>query len=741
MLFGEELIKDGYIDESHLARALEYQKQNKCMLGQALIDLGILEEKQIVDFYGKKHFGTSGNKLVRDNIITSKQLADALDYQRVNGGRLGDILTNLGYADINTIKNFYSDYNSSSGKSMKIGEIFLAQGLITNKQLAEAISFQEKSGGQLGEILVYLKYIKEDTLYRVLATQMNVGRTGSTINLFDSKRLPYEIAFKYKTVIINTDKNIHTLAVMKILDDNALTEIKIYLNKSLEQVLVSARELESYWQKIYFNEDVEESVYKLFNDQPGNSAFITISKWQKIVGSIVIIVLFFCVFVDYSQTMIFVNIILQIIYALFTMLKMYILWRGVRNRDHLKYTEEQIDNIDERNLPVYTILVPVYKEAAIIKYMVERLDSINYPKYKLDIRILLEEDDYETITALKKLHLPNYYTLLIIPDTQPKTKPKACNYGLINARGKYVVIYDAEDIPDRDQLKKVYLAFKELPEDYVCIQAKLNYFNSKQNLLTRWFTQEYSSWFNILLLGIMTMDVPIPLGGTSNHFKYNFLRDIGAWDPFNVTEDADLGVRLYKKNYHTAVLDSYTLEEANSNVGNWIRQRSRWIKGYMQTWLVHMRNPISLYRELGMRGFIGYQSMILGTPLLPLLNPFLWLTFVIWIILNPPVIEHAFPNALYYIAFVQLFVGNLVFIYSNILGVYMIARDDEIKGIIYIPYSVIYAGLLLPIYWIFMSIAAYKALFQLFYKPFYWEKTNHGLTDQTNIQPINIKRE
>jgi len=357
---------------------------------------------------------------------------------------------------------------------------------------------------------------------------------------------------------------------------------------------------------------------------------------------------------------------------------------------------------------------------------------------KLDVRILLEEEDTETRDVLAGMSLPPNFTPVIVPKAYPQTKPKACNYGLLHAQGEYVVIYDAEDRPERDQLKKAYLAFKQLPQEYVCIQAKLNYFNSGHNFLTRLFTQEYSMWFELLLVGIMQMESPIPLGGTSNHFKMSFLKRVGGWDPFNVTEDADLGVRLYKFKYKTAVLDSRTWEEANSKVGNWIRQRSRWIKGYMLTWLVHMRHPVSFYKAVKFKGFINFQAMILGTPILPLINPIFWALMILWYATHAHWIAALFPGALYYIATLQFVFGNFAFTYMNVIGMYHVTRECSQQGDQPFSYGIIKYALLTPFYWVLMSLAAYKALAQLIVKPSYWEKTKHGLTASP---PANHKEE
>ena len=298
----------------------------------------------------------------------------------------------------------------------------------------------------------------------------------------------------------------------------------------------------------------------------------------------------------------------------------------------------------------------------------------------------------------------------------PTTKPKACNYGLLFAKGEYLTIYDAEDVPERDQLKKAVAAFRKGPPELVCIQAALNYYNSEQNFLTRMFTLEYSYWFDYMLPGIEALRLPIPLGGTSNHFRTRVLRELGGWDPFNVTEDADLGVRAGAHRYRVATLNSTTYEEANSRLGNWLRQRSRWIKGYMQTYLVHMRHPLRLYRRIGGRAFWGFQLLIGGTCVTFLVNPLLWGLFLLWLTLRPEALSLLFPPGVFAMSTFCLVVGNALAIHLNMLAVF------RRKLFRLTPYA-----LLNPIYWLLHSLAAYKALWQLFSKPFDWEKTTHGL--------------
>ncbi|MCL4352802.1 MAG: glycosyltransferase [Firmicutes bacterium] len=388
-------------------------------------------------------------------------------------------------------------------------------------------------------------------------------------------------------------------------------------------------------------------------------------------------------------------------------------------------TSDELASLDDRDLPVYTILVPAREEAAVLPALTKALDELDYPKDRLDVKLLLEEDDDETIHAARSAHLPSFIDIVIVPADNPRTKPKACNYGLLRARGEYVTIFDAEDIPEPLQLKKAILAFRKHDDKLACVQAKLSYFNANQNLLTRWFTAEYASWFDLFLPSLYAAKLPIPLGGTSNHFRTDRLRELGGWDPYNVTEDADLGIRLYKAGYYASVIDSNTYEEANSEFVNWVRQRSRWIKGYIQTWLVHMRHPLKLYQSMGPRGFWGFQMSILGTPLMFLLNPLYWFLTSLWFMTNWHIIPSLFPPGIYYLGMINLLGGNFIFTYINALGAAKHGNWDLV------PYT-----LLTPIYWSMMSLASWKALVQLITRPSHWEKTIHGLSAPHQLPPI-----
>jgi glycosyltransferase XagB len=449
------------------------------------------------------------------------------------------------------------------------------------------------------------------------------------------------------------------------------------------------------------------------------SALRTFNQYQKIaIALFSVFSLIGFVIVPISAFKVLVTV-LSLMYFSDVLFNLIIVARSLNFAKDVSFTKDELAAIDESKLPIYTVLCPLYKEAHVFPQFLSAINKLDYPKDKLDILLLLEEDDTETIKILDKLTLPFYIKKIIVPNSLPKTKPKACNYGLSYAKGKYLVIYDAEDIPDPLQLKKAYLGFQTLPREVQCLQAKLSYYNPRANLLTRFFTVEYALWFDIMLTGLQSFNSTLPLGGTSNHFKTAQLRRLQGWDPFNVTEDADLGVRLFQKGFRTAVIDSTTHEEATSQLKNWIRQRSRWLKGYMQTYFVHTRNYKDFITQKGILHYIVFQLTVGGKVLFILINPMMWLITLLYFATYSfagPFLETIYTPPISYIAVTSWIFGNFLFVYY-----YMIAcgRKKEWDLMKYV--------LLIPIYWGMMSYAGAIALYQLILKPHYWEKTVHGM--------------
>lgn len=403
--------------------------------------------------------------------------------------------------------------------------------------------------------------------------------------------------------------------------------------------------------------------------------------------------------------------------------KLWLLSRGERANmaDSTSIVSADPLNLEDNNLPPYTVLVPLHREGKILPTLVERLKTLDYPTNRLEILLLVELDDEETQVAIRDYPLPAHIRQLIMPPGQPRTKPRALNIGLHEAHGQYIVIYDAEDRPEPDQLRKAVAGFRGLPDHIVCLQARLNFYNRYQSLLARLFAVDYAVWYDQMLPGLTRTHAFIPLGGTSNHFRVEVLRQLGGWDPFNVTEDCDLGVRLSRAGHGILMLDSVTWEEAITKVRPWIRQRSRWVKGFLQTYLVHMRHPLQHWHEIGLRGFVDFQMLVGGSTVVLLINPLMWaltLAYIAGAGTSVDVfIESLFPPLLYYPALLSLTLGNFIFFYIN---AYVCVRHDYIDLTRY--------ALLSPFYWVLMSIGAWTGLLSLARRPFYWAKTEHGVS-------------
>ncbi|WP_273725934.1 glycosyltransferase [Brucella gallinifaecis] len=368
---------------------------------------------------------------------------------------------------------------------------------------------------------------------------------------------------------------------------------------------------------------------------------------------------------------------------------------------------------DHKDLPVYSILVPLYREQAIIRQLIASLEKLNWPRSKLDIKLVCEKDDFDTIDAIRNRGLPSNYELVLVPSGGPRTKPKALNYALQFARGKIVAIFDAEDRPHPDQLLEAWQAFQRGGEQLACVQAPLFIGNFRQNLLTRMFAFEYATLFRGLLPWLASQGLVIPLGGTSNHFRRSCLDQVGGWDAYNVTEDADLGMRLARFGYSIDVITRGTVEDAPVDYSVWHKQRTRWIKGWMQTWLVHGRNPYTTWRELGWWRFAISQIYTLGIIGSALLHPFMLMT--VGVLLVAMVFA---PLSVDNIWLLRIDLINILLAYFSfyVLGSKTM-EPTELGGYAYI--------VAIPVYWILISISAWRALWQLVHKPHLWEKTPH----------------
>jgi cellulose synthase/poly-beta-1,6-N-acetylglucosamine synthase-like glycosyltransferase len=627
--------------------------------------------------------------------------------------------------------------------------------------------------------------------------------------------LPYKVLVENLALPLDMSDGKIKIATANPLNRKFFAMLENILHAKVELYVTSIEAIECAVDKGYREIHKHRALRELRYRTPEESAYRVLYPWQRyaIIGlSLFIGVLFV---VNYPLSFIVVFAAINIIYFSLNPIKFYLSLRGFRgSRRSMRVSEKDVKELDETKLPVYTILIPIYHEAKILSHIIENVYKIDYPHDKLDVKILMEEKDTETINEAKRLGLfgkpetmiapiisikqktkrsrlnrlfpsmkvidrdamivgtlesvtamnggrvgailsvkckngetieipedfvdsaddavvlrgkldelmAHYldslkvFDAVVVPDAEIRTKPRACNFGLLRAKGEYCVIYDAEDDPEPDQLKKAAIAFSRAGEQVVCLQSRLNFYNSKDNLLTRWFSLEYSFWYEYYLDGLDHVGAPLPLGGTSNHFRIKQLRELGGWDPYNVTEDADLGVRISRKKLKTAMLNSYTYEEANKKLPNWIRQRSRWSKGHVQTYLVHMRDPRKLLREMGWKQFFYFQLTFGGNIFMPLVNPLLWAVTILTLV-TPGVFDFLFFYPLVYVCIFNLIVGNGVYILLH-MGPYVMKKN----------YTSIPLAFIIPIYWMLISVGDWRGTIQLVTKPFYWEKTQHGLS-------------
>lgn len=606
---------------------------------------------------------------------------------------------------------------------MRLGEILLQEGIVDTATLERALSIQQKSGAQLGDVLIALGKINPLQLAKALSLQFdlpyrNAADYPANPDVLKEVVLGVGEQFLRTNAILPLGRKGNTLGVVtsRPNEKEPLEALAKAMNAELFLFVCSERDMQMALTNHFRDSYTEESTMGLFFRNPDESAMETFTTLQLVLLYSLVTLFLFGMLFRGRETLHVLFFLINVFYVFSLGFKLLASILGARTEILEQVSDEEVAALDPKTLPVYTILLPMYKEPEVVKHLIAGIMEMDYPLEKLDVKILLEEEDAVTYDAVRALRPPANFEIVRVPYSVPKTKPKACNYGLLFARGEYLTIYDAEDVPEKDQLRKVVAAFRKGPENMICVQAALNYFNSDQNLLTRMFTLEYSYWFDYMLPGIEALGMPIPLGGTSNHFRTEMLRLLGGWDPFNVTEDADLGIRASAHRMWVSTINSTTFEEANSHTGNWIRQRSRWIKGYMQTYLVHMRNPLRLFRTIGFMPFMGVQLLIGGTFMTFLINPILWLLFIFWILFRPLWMESVFPLWILTLSTLNLIVGNAMGIYLNMLAVFR-------RRLFHLTFY----SLVNPFYWVLHSIAAYKALSQLFTKPFYWEKTAHGL--------------
>jgi glycosyltransferase XagB len=407
----------------------------------------------------------------------------------------------------------------------------------------------------------------------------------------------------------------------------------------------------------------------------------------------------------------------HVLVSLFHMAGLFLRITAVSHGRRHRHRQEPCLESGKTLLPVYTVMVAIYREADVVPQLIGAIDALDWPRSLLDVKLVCEADDHETLEAIRRAAPGSHIEVVTVPAMGPRTKPKALTYALAGARGEFLTIYDAEDRPHPQQLREAYHAFRLGPQDLVCLQAPLVIGNAGESWISAIFALEYSALFRRLLPALGFYRLPLPLGGTSNHFKTAQLKQSGGWDPYNVTEDADLGMRLCRMGLRSSTLTLPTYEDAPTEFGVWLAQRTRWYKGWLQTWLVMMRHPIRTAREMGPISFLAFQLLVGGMLVAALSHPAL-IVFVTLSILSLMQIPSPQPSV-----FTTMMLAMDIF---NILGSYAVffvlgatpMTDREKK-------SMGWKWAMIPIYWMAVSLAAWKAVIELRLKPFHWNKTPH----------------
>ena len=602
--------------------------------------------------------------------------------------------------------------------SHRLGDILVANGALSRARLEDMAA---RVHGRIGQALLSHGLVDGPSLARAVAeqkgfAQVDLTRTPADTTLF----LPRDYAHYIHHHFVPMGLSGKTLTLATSEPSEALVRFaRAHYRTDIAMVVTTARELAQYLSARAATTSTRRARLTLRRLNPELGADrIALSHQLRGLAWLLIGMLVFALLVpDIAWKTLVISC--NLFYATTLIIKLIFYREGVRAHHGQKIEEEKLSAaaaaLDDADLPIYSILVPMYRESsAVMARLIQSLSALDYPKEKLDVKLIVEADDAACIAALKALRPPNFMKIIAVPPSAPRTKPKACNVALDRLRGEYAVIFDAEDAPAHDQLKRALVMFHGGPSNLACVQARLNYYNRNENTLTQMFALEYSSLFRLLLPALERLGLPIPLGGTSNHLKTAALKAVGGWDAFNVTEDADLGIRLAYLGYCTRTLPSLTLEESPITIKAWMMQRTRWIKGYLQTWLVYTRDTKRLKERLGTHGYYGFQFFIGAPALTFLLAPFFWAACVLSL-------TGAFGAALP--MWMQLLCA--VSFLGGVLSHWLFAKKAmEIEG----WRGMRRAFCLYPFYWLLHSFAAARALWQLVTAPHYWEKTVHGVS-------------
>ncbi len=596
-----------------------------------------------------------------------------------------------------------------------LGRHLVREGVITPDQLVRALQLQLTLGAPIGEILVSEGWAGRDDIQTALAQQHGIPQADLARQRPDPalcNRMPFRFWLHHRvipwrrhgrTLLIATDRPDRFDRVREALADTFCDVAPVLATDT----------------------QIETAIAEHFNPQMARAAESRVAArfscrtWQsgnRVILPLTLLALLAALIVAPLTMLGLLSLVAIATLTMFVSLKLIAATVHLIGQGHLTAADGATAAPARRaRLPKVSVLVPLFHEKEIAAALIRRLSRLTYPKALLDVILVLEEHDDITHATLERTRLPAWMRVVRVPAHRGlTTKPRAMNYALDYCRGDIIGVWDAEDAPVPNQIEHVVDRFAGSPPEVVCLQGILDYYNPRTNWLARCFTIEYASWFRVVLPGIARLGLVVPLGGTTLFFRRDKLEELGGWDAHNVTEDADLGVRLCRAGYRTELIDTVTYEEANCRPWAWVKQRSRWLKGFMVTYLVHMRSPRRLLADLGLRRFLSLQAFFVGTLSQFLLAPLLWSFWLILFGHGHPV-QALVPDTVVYGVAALFLLAELMVITIGLVAVSSPERRFLMR---WVPTMMFYFPL--------AALAAYKALYELVAAPYYWDKTQHG---------------
>ncbi|WP_298434021.1 glycosyltransferase family 2 protein [uncultured Jannaschia sp.] len=597
----------------------------------------------------------------------------------------------------------------------RLGEVLLDMGVIGQPDLTHALMLQRRFEARLGDVLLRRGLVSSENLARAMARQRGLGRAdaaprGCPRSDEMARRLPHEIAIAFLALPWDRIGGLTRIATAR---PERLDELRDAVAPYFDAcVFVVATDAE-----------IEARLAIVHGDALARAAECRVPAHQscrhwktRSAPALFAIVTMLAILAisEWPATALRLAIVAAVGVSIASLALRFAALIAVRLPARRGFASVRPPRVAMRKLPCVTILVPLHREPDIARPLTERLSRLDYPRELLDICLVVEAGDTCTLEALDGATLPPWMRVIPVPDGHPRTKPRAMNYALNFARGEIVGIYDAEDAPAPDQIRTIVERFEAAPATTACLQGQLDFYNPTRNWMARCFTIEYANWFRLMLPGIARMGLVVPLGGTTLFFRRDVLEAVGGWDAHNVTEDADLGVRLARGGWRTEIVPTTTLEEANASPMAWVRQRSRWIKGYMMTWAVHSRDPVRLWRDLGPKRFFGFHLLFLTSVLSAALLPVLWSLAVLIFGIGHPIEAWLPPGGAFLLGAVMAGL-SLVSILLTFAGC-AAAHHRHLRP--WIPTLMVYFPL--------ATLALLKAAAEVASKPFHWDKTEHG---------------